>query len=69
MGQSDLASERPWLRISQEPGAEIALNVFRHSVNGRLEAMACTLLIQAILFAALALASICVYCLSSLNQR
>jgi hypothetical protein len=45
-----------WLEISQMPGAQIALELFRHV--GRLPAFICAYLIQASVFAAITLGAI-----------
>ncbi len=58
--QGDIA-RHPWLQLSQKPGADIAELLFRYSRHGYLPAIACAILIQAVIFAALFLTAIYIY--------
>jgi hypothetical protein len=52
--EGDLMRDHPWLQISQKPGAEIAERLFRYVPHGVLPAIACVILVQAVIFASLA---------------
>jgi hypothetical protein len=67
--EGDIAGNHPWLQISQKPGAEIAERLFRHLAHGLVPAVACAILIQTIIFAALALAVMYAYRLLTVDHR
>jgi hypothetical protein len=67
--EGDIAEDHPWLQISQEPGAEIAERLFRHVAHGVVPAIACTILIQTVILAALALTVIYAYRLLTVGRR
>lgn len=62
-----LGTDHPWLQISQMPGAQIAERLFRFA--GVPGALACAIVIQALIFTGLILAGLYVYRLTRQNGR
>jgi hypothetical protein len=61
MAQGNIAWTNPWLEISQKPGAEIAVLLFRFVSDGLLLAWACVLLVQSAIFVSLIFTVMYVY--------
>jgi hypothetical protein len=53
MAKGELTWTSPWVQISQMPGGDIAVRLFRFTKSGMLPALACVIIIQSAIYVSL----------------